>query len=95
MPLLRAGYPYDDGRLQNRRFSDSDHNVRRLDDYDSIGSDRQSEIIDSLVRDRRCNDVAFANIDSNVRCRRALKDGNDFALELVACADFHGILRVG
>jgi hypothetical protein len=69
VPIRRAepaAVGNNDGQLQDRLSSNPDHNVRRLDYRDSIGSGLQCKIIDSLVRNRRCDYLTSVNIDSNV-----------------------------
>src|SRR4051794_16994128 len=66
------------------------HNVGGLDDGNSLVADGEAEIVDRLVGDRRGDDHAVADLDPDMRRRRAPPDFDDPALELIAGADLHG-----
>jgi len=67
----------------------ADHDIRRLDDGPGVIADLEREIVDGIVGDRRCDDHSGANVDANVSRRLALGNADNFAFELVACAELH------
>ena len=64
------------------RYADDD--VGRLHDRRRSATDREPEIVDRFVGDRRGDDEAVRDLDLDVRGRRALGDGDHFARHYVA-----------
>jgi hypothetical protein len=64
----------------------SDHHIGGFDDCDRFVADAKAEVVDSLVGYRGSNDHAVADIDPNMRGRRAFANLDDLALDLIARA---------
>src|SRR5262249_22202965 len=72
-----------------RAASLADHDVRCLDNRKHIVAGSEGEIVDRLVGDRRGDDDAAADVDTDMRCRLTFGDRDDLAFELVAGAKLH------
>ena len=68
---------------------DADHDGRRLDDGIRLLADLKSELVDGVQADGRGDDVAALQLDADDAVDGTLLDGDNLALELIACTEFH------
>src|ERR1700733_2262466 len=76
--------------LMARVLIDRDHDVGRLDDGDGGAAHLEAELVDRFIGDRRGDDLPRRDLEADVSGRGALLHVDNFAFELIACADFHG-----
>src|ERR1700721_759545 len=65
------------------------HHVGSLHHHGDVTLGPDAPLVDRLIGDRGGDDLAIADIDTNVRGGRTLRHFDDGALELVACTDAH------
>lgn len=70
---------------------DADHDGRRLDDGIRLLADLKTELVDGVQADGRGDDVAALQLDADDAVDGTLLDGDNLALELIACTEFHVI----
>ena len=68
---------------------DTDHDGCRLDDGVRILADLKTELFDGVQADGRRDDITALQLDADDAVDGTLLDGDNLALELIACAEFH------